>query len=141
LGAIAKWLFGISPRETAFARRGFRGSGGARDHLERIGPAFVAGYHAALENDDFNVLVLRLNRSALELSGFAYEGADMGLAVRDLLLPWNRNRVQRFLQGPGARHAYMVHVGVGWVLARKPGRVERFIERLDPLLRWLAVDG
>lgn len=142
MSAILRLLFGISEAETTFERRGFRGGGdGVRERLERVGPEFVAGYHAALEDDDFNILVPRLNRSAPQLSGFTYEGAAMGLAVRDLVLPWRRNRVKRFLQGPGDRHAYMVHVGVGWLLARKPGSVDRFIERLDPLLRWLAVDG
>jgi hypothetical protein len=92
-------------------------------------------------DDDFRRLVPRLNQSAIDLLGFTYEGAAMGLAVRDLLLPWNRHRVKQFLQGPGRPHAYMVHVGLGWVLARKPGSVERFIDRQDPLLRWLAVDG
>ncbi len=65
----------------------------------------------------------------------------MGLGLLDHLTPWNRRRVPAFLSGAGQAHAYMVHVGVGWVLARVPGNVNRFIARLDPLLRWLAVDG
>jgi hypothetical protein len=35
----------------------------------------------------------------------------------------------------------MVHVGAGWALARVPARVEKFLGRFDPLLRWLIVDG
>jgi hypothetical protein len=35
----------------------------------------------------------------------------------------------------------MVHVGVGWSLARLPFRRERRLSQLDPLLRWLALDG
>src|SRR5262249_36094553 len=51
------------------------------------------------------------------------------------------NRVQLFLRGPGAAHAYMVHVGVGWALARLHRSVAATLERFDPLLRWLIVDG
>jgi len=62
-------------------------------------------------------------------------------ALLDRLTPWNRSRVAKFLMGPGDPHAYMIHVGAGWVLARMPGSVEKFIARFDPLLRWLIVDG
>jgi hypothetical protein len=77
----------------------------------------------------------------LDFRGFAFEGAAMGLALQDWLTPWNRGRLQNFLRGPGDVHAYMVHVGAGWVMARVPGSVEKFMSRFDPLLRWLLVDG
>jgi hypothetical protein len=35
----------------------------------------------------------------------------------------------------------MVHVGIGWALARLPGRIEHALAGLDSLLRWLAIDG
>lgn len=65
----------------------------------------------------------------------------MGLVLSDFLMPWRKSRWQSFLQGPGAVHAYMVHVGAGWTLARLPFRIERSLTRMNPLLRWLAVDG
>ena len=65
----------------------------------------------------------------------------MGLALRDRLTPWKCHRIETFLRGPGDAHAYMVHVGAGWVMARVPGSVEKFMSRFDPLLRWLLVDG
>jgi enediyne biosynthesis protein E3 len=34
-----------------------------------------------------------------------------------------------------------VHVGAGWVLARVPGSVEKYLARFDPVLGWLVVDG
>ena len=49
-----------------------------------------------------------------------------------------------FLAGPGAPHAYMLHVGAGWAFARLPWlrrRLDRALSSLDPLLRWLTVDG
>jgi len=135
-------LFGIAPEETTFRRRGFRGATlAAREHLEQVGPAFAAGYHAALVEGGGGALVNRLLATDLAWRGFAFEGAAMGLALLDRLLPWRRDRWQRFLAGPGAPHAYMVYVGAGWALARLPGRVPRALNQFDPLLRWLVVDG
>ena len=87
------------------------------------------------------LLTTRLKFFDSELQGFAFEGAAMGLALLDFVMPWRRNRVRLFLQGAGDVHAYMVHVGVGWLLARRPGNVKRFLAGFDPLLRWLVVDG
>ena len=77
----------------------------------------------------------------LELCGFAFEGAGMGLFLLDLLTPWRRDRLSAFLSGPGAPHVYMVHVGAGWALAQLGLRVDRALTRFDPLLRWLVMDG
>jgi hypothetical protein len=135
-------VFGISAAETSFERRGFRGGSPAmRARLERVGVAFTAGYHAALECDCLDALVPRLQQREAEFRGFAYEGAAMGLALLDHLTPWRRHRVPEFLRGAGDAHVYMVHVGAGWVLARVPGSVGKFIDRFDPLLRWLVLDG
>jgi hypothetical protein len=35
----------------------------------------------------------------------------------------------------------MIHVGVGWMLARVPWGMDKVMERLDPILKWLAIDG
>lgn len=144
LGWLRRLALGISPRETSFARRGFRNlSSPARPHLERVGETFVAGYLAALrrgEPDPAGQLA-ELDALSPELVGFAMEGAAMAYALLDLLTPWNRGRVQRWLAGTGQRHAYMIHVGAGWALARLRRRPGRALRRMDPLLRWLAVDG
>lgn len=135
-------LLGLSPQETSFVRRGFRGGdGGMRERLEQVGISFMTGYHAALEDDDPATLGAVLSRMETEWQGFAFEGAAMALALLDWLTPWRRDRLAAFLSGPGGAHAYMVHVGVGWVWARVPVNVPRAMGRLDPLLRWLALDG
>lgn len=142
LGYLRKRLLSISLEEATFARRGFHeGEAGARQRLEQIGHTFLQGYHAAIEKDDPQALALRMNTIELELRGFAFEGAAMGWALLDVLTPWKRNRLQALLDGPGAAHVYMVHVGVGWALARLRRRVDRTLTRLDPVLRWLAIDG
>ncbi len=135
-------LFSISPEEATFVRRGFQGSeANAQQRLEQIGCTFLQGYHAAIRDDRPEVLVPQLNAVEAEWCGFAFEGAAMGLALLDGLTPWKRNRVQNFLSGAGADHVYMVHVGVGWALARFPWSTHHYLTKLDPLLSWLAIDG
>ena len=139
---IRRWLLGLAPEETRYQKRGFRGaSAAARARLESIGTAFLSGYHAALDRGGPEGLAVPLERVDRDLQGFAYEGAAMGLALLDWLTPWRRDRIATFLQGAGDAHAYMVHVGIGWVWARVPANVPRALAGLDPVLRWLAVDG
>ena len=143
--ALRRTLFGISPQETAFSKRRFRGDAEAvKERLEKVGQCFVGGYHAALEDDRRPLpLAARIDAEVEhEFHGFAYEGAGMALALLDTLLPGRRDRLARFLAGPGNAHAYIVHVGAGWILARLPLSPGRLLARLeDPVLRWLALDG
>jgi enediyne biosynthesis protein E3 len=143
--SLRKVVFSISFEEATFARRGFRVSDTrAQQRLEQIGNVFLQGYHAVLEEDALEALDLQLRTVDTELRGFAFEGAAMGLTLLDSLSLWKGKRLQTFLNGPGAAHIYMVHVGVGWAVARLPWlrrHVEQYLARLDPLLRWLAVDG
>src|SRR5438093_10191560 len=142
LGKIRRRLFGLSLEETSYTRRGFRGtSDPMRKRLETIGATFLNGYHAALEAGTPEMVGPSLEAVALELRGFAFEGAAMGFALLDRLTLWPADRVARFVEGAGEPHAYMVHVGVGWVWARAPLGSERAFRRLDPVLCWLAVDG
>jgi hypothetical protein len=139
---IARRLFGISPGETSFERRGFRwDSETVRQRLEGVAGRFVEGYHAALEEVPVEAVAARLGAIPAEVSGFAYEGAGMALALLDTLTPWRRDRLDAFLRGPAAPHNYLVNVGAGWILARLPLSPERLRARLDPLLGWLALDG
>lgn len=141
-GQLRKRLFGLSPDEAKFTRRGFRASDPeAQRRLERIGETFLRGYEAALEEEDPAALAGRLDGAAAEFRGFAFEGAAMGLSLLDGLTPWRRDRWLSFANEFGSPHIYMMHVGVGWVLARLRQRIAPRLSRLDPLLRWLALDG
>jgi hypothetical protein len=141
-GKLRKALLGIHLREVTFARRGFfPGEAGTRRRLEQVGQVFLEGYHAALEESDPGRLGAWLDRMAAESRGFAVEGAAMGLTLRDHLPPWRTNLLIAFLNGPGAAHTYMVHIGAGWAAARLGGRLGVLWDALDPLLRWLVIDG
>ena len=143
MGMVIRRVLGISPQETSFANRGFRcDSEAVRERLEDVGRSFVHGYLAALETGGAEALAARLDAElARGLVGFAYEGAGMALALLDVLAPWRRGRLRRFLAGPGWTHIYIVHIGAGWALARLPVPVDRLLAGLDPLFGWLALDG
>lgn len=142
---LRKRMLGISLDEVTFKRRGFDDDGrGAMARLEHVGRVFLHGYHAALDDEGPEVLAFKLDRVEHEFSGFAYEGAAMGLTLLDQLSLRKRNRLLTFLHGVGSSHTYMVHVGVGWAIARVPWLRRNFyraMDQLDPLLRWLAADG
>jgi len=134
----------INPREVEFDRRGFTCSNPkARNHLETIGRTFLRGYSAALAHHNQDLLARELDQIQSEQRGFAYEGAAMALALRDGIA-FGGNAFSRFATGAGRRHIYMLHVGAGWAYARLPWtrrRIERAFAKLDPVLRWLAIDG
>lgn len=139
---LRKRVFGISPAETSFARRGFySGNAATRQHLERVGHTFLDGYDAALNTSEPTKLATQLDLIDLDMRGFAYEGAAMALALQDYLTPWQSSRIQAFIAGPGDAHIYMIYVGVGWALARLPWRVMQPMPQPDPLLKWLIIDG
>lgn len=136
---------GIPLVETTFARRGFHdGKAQAREHLEGIGSTFVYGYHAALDSGDAEFLVQQLNRIEPELRGFGFEGASMGLTLLDHLTFRKGRRLRIFMDGAASAHPYMVHIGIGWAMARLPWvrrRLEPELSHLDSLFRWLVIDG
>ena len=138
-------MFHIDAAEVTFSRRGFvPGSAAAQGHLEQIGTAFLSGYHAAIDQGLTTSLAQILSQTDAEYRGFAFEGAGMGLGLLDSFSLRRGTRWQRFVDGIGRPHRYVVHVGLGWVVARLPwlrSRPEPFIAHLHPLLKWLVMDG
>ncbi|BCJ62502.1 enediyne biosynthesis protein [Micromonospora endophytica] len=131
-----------SRRDTLLATRGFHTKDQyARELLETVGGTFVTGFgHAtyARTPQEAEHLLESVDRP---FRGFAYEGAAMGLAILDALRPVRGRGVEQLLAGRGAAHVYMVHVGIGWALARLPRWMWRRVLPTDPLLAWLALDG
>lgn len=108
-----------------------------KDHLEQIGITFLTGYHAALQNSEKTTL----EKIAPMYVGFAQEGTAMGLALTDILTFSKRKRISSYIKKT-PQHIYMLHVGIGWALARVPFiNIERFVEKFDPLLKGLIIDG
>ena len=142
LGQARKRFLGLSPAEASFARRGFLArEEQARHRLEQVGLSFLSGYHAALEETEFVSLARRLAAVETDLRGFAFEGAAMGLALLDCFTPWRKDRWRTFTERLAKPHIYMMHVGLGWALARLRRCVTPYLAQLDSLLGWLVVDG
>ncbi len=137
LGKLLQPLFGVSEQQaTSFSESDRQ----AAQRLETVIRLVTKGCQWTLQNSKFEVLGPRLDAVEVELRGFAYEGAGVGLAALDCLLPW-KNRTQAFLEGPGSKYIYAVPLGAGMGLARLHRNPERFLSRLDPLLGWLVIDG
>src|SRR5262245_49420302 len=142
LGKTRRRFLGLSPAEASFAKRGFVArEDDARRRLEQIGVTFLNGYHTALEETRFLPLARRLAVVEPELRGFAFEGAAMGLALLDCVTPWRKDRWRTFTERLAEPHIYMMHVGLGWALARLRKCVTTHLAQLDSLLGWLVVDG
>ena len=139
---IAPTLLSLAPLRTLFAR-GLRRMTDPRlrIRMEEIEQAFTEGYHAALEERGTAAIGERLARVKPERQGFAAEGIGMGLALLDGLTPGRRDRLRRFVAGPGGRQAYMLHVGAGWALAFPLVSASSLLGRLDPLLGLMSLDG
>nr|BFD89359.1 DUF1702 family protein [Kitasatospora sp. Xyl93] len=128
--------------ETLLETRGFhRKSPAAQEILETVGARFLEGYAHAVEARNPAEAEHPLEEIPVRFRGFAYEGAGMGFAMLDGLRLTGRDSVARFLAGRGADHVYMVYVGIGWAMARLPRFRWPDIDALDPLLRWLVLDG
>ncbi|ANZ39771.1 hypothetical protein BBK82_30770 [Lentzea guizhouensis] len=125
-----------------FGNRGFRTSNPvARALLERRAAAFLLGYNT-LRRNGIEELANRLDGCPLDDLGFAYEGAAFAAAAHDLLRPGRGSPLlDAMFALAGDRYPHLMHVGAGWVgLVARPSLVLRKA-RLDPLLRWLTLDG
>jgi enediyne biosynthesis protein E3 len=140
--AARRRLLTPSVSETKPEKRGFNVKNpAARKLLERVGETFLTGYGHAVEARGPAEAETPLEGVPAEFRGFAYEGAAMGCAVLDGLPFGRRDRFERLLRGRGDAHVYMVHVGLGWAMARLPRFRWPDPAALDPLLRWLVLDG
>ncbi|HST66840.1 MAG TPA: DUF1702 family protein [Mycobacteriales bacterium] len=109
--------------------------------LEQIVRSFLAGYGAATGARGPADAQPALQVAPPRFRGFAYEGAATGFALRDGL-PFGRHDLfQEFADGPAADHDQSAYAGLGWAMARLPRARWARPDRLDPLLRWLALDG
>jgi enediyne biosynthesis protein E3 len=136
-GKLLRPLFGVSHEEAT----SFDGvDDKAAFRLETVISTVTKGCHVTLQTSKSEVLVTRMHEFEPELRGFAYEGAGIGLAALDCLLPW-KNRTKAFVDGPGAPYIYAIHIGAGLALARMRRKPEKFLARLDPVVCWIAIDG
>src|SRR5438132_148670 len=120
-GAIRKRVLMPDLSEVTFEKRGFQPTEPESQRtLEDTGRQFLTGFGHAITSRDTAEAERLLNTIERRFRGFAYEGAAMALAVTGAITPWRRHHLREFAAGPAASHIYMVHVGIGWAMARLP---------------------
>ncbi|MFI8308115.1 DUF1702 family protein [Streptomyces sp. NPDC085927] len=140
-GALRRRLLTPPISETTMKVRGFHVKNTeSKKRLEQVGETFLQGYAYAVEAGSPAEAEELLETVPRDFRGFAYEGAAMGAVIHDAL-PGHGGRLAGLLSGRGRHHDYMIHVGIGWAMARLPRPLWPDIRTTDPLLRWLALDG
>lgn len=139
--AVWAHLLRLELKETRVATRGFNvDSPELVARIEGIGTTFAHGFNGAMRSLDLKEVMLVLQSVPVEDSGFAFEGAAMGLAVADFFQP-RRRLFEGFITGPARHHEYMAWVGLGWSFARLPVSPLRALSQYGSINKWLALDG
>ncbi|MGJ9423304.1 DUF1702 family protein [Aeromicrobium sp. CF3.5] len=133
-------LFLPSVKEVDPRHRGFHLWESGPSIVEPVGRSFLSGYRAGLRAASVRGAVAAIQVLPVQWRGFAMEGLGMAAGVRDAFGPSGR-RFADLLVLSGERHAYMLYVGLGWSLARVPGAAWPKLERFDPLVAPLILDG
>ena len=155
LGSVLRRVTAPPTADVRFTKRGFDTDDAvAQDRLEFSAFQLLLGYEFGVEQKDQDELVLRLESVQREYRGFVYEGAVMGLALRDALSPAPGNRItESFMAGPdfdsapGSKHIFMGYIGIGFTLAHLPKMLWKralpdYTKLADyPAMRWMVMDG
>ncbi len=109
--------------------------------LHEISKTFQHGFVCGLKDKPITLAFAAKQAAEPCLVGVFLEGAAMACALLDAWMPWKKNRWRALLEATGDRHVYELHAGLGMALARANQNLESRLHELDPLLRWLVVDG
>jgi hypothetical protein len=140
--AVRRRVLTPAVASTLLHRRGFhRKDPATHELLVRIGRTFRGGVGSAVAARVPADAEPDLEAVPTRFRGFAYEGAAAGFAVRDGLPFGRHDLLEDFLRGRAADHAHLAYQGVGGAMTRLPQARWVRPERLDPLLRWIALDG
>lgn len=138
LGTVMRPMFAVSPADVPVLTTD---AGPTAERLSRVVFVVTACCELTLTTRREASLTAKLDAYPEELRGFAYEGAGVGLAALDHLLPWKR-RTRLFVDGPASDYIFAVYLGAGMGLARLRRNPEPFRRRLDdPVMSWVVLDG
>ncbi|HEX3733266.1 MAG TPA: DUF1702 family protein [Mycobacteriales bacterium] len=140
--ALRRRIMTPSMSQTRLDVRGFHTKDPeSRELLEAIGRSFLTGFGYAAGARTPADAEWQLETVDRPFRGFAYEGAAMGFTILDGLRLGGGGSIQQFLAGRAEPHVYMVHIGVGWGLARLPRWRWAKVMPTDPFMRWFVFDG
>ncbi|MBM2614218.1 DUF1702 family protein [Actinoplanes sp. LDG1-06] len=134
-------LLRLGPGQVDFVRRGFQTEPReVRDQLERSALTFLDGFNRELSIPAAGPLDLGPIEPARR--GFAAEGAAMAAGMLDRLRFAGRpRRLVRLFGEHAEKYEYLLHVGVGWTMAKLRCPMPRRPGDDNGLTRWLAYDG
>jgi len=112
-----------------------------RQNIEIIMGIFQEAQSKAEEEEDIERLITLLETEKPKFLSIAYEGAAMGLALKDLEKSNSLNRWNILAEESGSNHEVHVHVGLGWAIAKLKIPHDNLIEDFNPLLKWRVLDG
>ena len=112
----------------------------ARRRLRESSSTFTDGYNIALEFGLSQALIGKLQAFNLDLRGFVYEGAGMGLAMIDYTTPGKQYRLQSFIDD-NPNYASLAYIGAGVAIAVLGRDIEKSLSNMAPVERWWAIDG
>ncbi|MFH8385315.1 DUF1702 family protein [Kitasatospora sp. NPDC018058] len=147
LGALRRLAMAPTLDQVSFSGRGFPVEPSARTRkLEAVPQAVVTGFEWGIEDRDLATTERRLSLVDPEVRGFAYEGATMACAIRDVMGP-KGHRTRDLLRGGGERHIFLNYIGIGFAMAKLPRPTWKKVvpdltePRYYPAMSWLCVDG
>jgi enediyne biosynthesis protein E3 len=108
--------------------------------IEKIKNIFQNAKELSATEKDLSILLKHLDHTEPEFISIAYEGASMGIALRDFEHSTTLNLWELFNHKATA-HAAQTHAGFGWAIAQQNLSVLALTENLSPLLRFRVLDG
>lgn len=124
--------------------RAEKGSGACRlpsSCLDEIRQIFRQGFVCGIRGQRIELEYLQGSFARAEFTGVFLEGLAMGAALLDAWTPWRSNHWHAVRAAGGDRYVYQAHVGLGMAIARANQHPGQWLAELDPLMRWLVVDG
>jgi len=113
----------------------------AQENIGRIMAIFRHIQEEIVRAEDLDAIFELLQREDPEYRSIAYEAAAMELAVQDLSDGISLDKWYSLRDKAANEHAVHIHVGLGWALAKLHKAPTKFIENMQPLLKWRVVDG
>lgn len=131
-------LFRVTPSDLPSSTNG---TGLAQTRLRQVVYLVTSTCRRTLLTPNLDRLQRHLDTYDKEILGFAYEGAGVALAAKDVVFGFGA-RTRAFVNGPAAPYKYAIYLGAGMGLARLHAPTRRFLRRLDdPLYQWVVWDG
>lgn len=138
LSSLLAPLFRVRPRDLPPPTSD---DGLPQERLQQVVYLVTSTCQRALVTPDLERLRCHLDTYDEEVLGFAYEGAGVALAAKDVAFGFG-TRTKAFVNGPAAPYKYAIYLGAGMGLARLHAPTRRFLRRLeDPFYQWVVWDG